>query len=239
VGVGGDLRGILPAEVAEVVELEVDTHLVVLEGDQGEGKTRVAAEPELERDVESVLGGTVLDLLRGVGLTSTAVTITGNTTLLDDVGELGDVTNHLGVTGLLTGLLGELVPDVEPVTIVLINALTTDLELNGLDEEVTNPVEPTELGTRAVRGEEGYLGESGLEVHTVDQITVTLDGTGDLLTPVGGTVEGVLNGLHSEVGVTTVHDLEERNLRVTSKVNILSAISDELHKTTTCHLLYP
>ena len=166
--VGGDLRGILPAEVAEVVELKVDTDLVVLEGDQGEGKTRVAAEPELERDVESVLRGTVLDLLRSVGLTSTAVTIAGNTTLLDDVGELGDVTNHLGVTGLLTRLLGELVPDVEPVTIVLINALTTDLKLNGLDEEVTNPVEPTELGTRAVRGEELHLGESGLEIHAVD-----------------------------------------------------------------------
>ncbi len=168
VGVRGNLGSILPAEIAEVVELEVDTHLVVLEGDQGEGKTRVAAEPELERDVQSVLRGTVLDLLRGVGLASTAVTITGNTTLLDDVGELGDVTNHLGVTGLLTGLLGELVPDVEPVTIVLVNALTTDLKLNGLDEEVTNPVEPAELGTRPVRGEQGDLGKRGLEVHTVD-----------------------------------------------------------------------
>ncbi len=168
VGVGGNLRGILPAEVTEVVELEVDTHLVVLEGDEGEGETRVAAEPELEGDVESVLRGTVLDLLASVGLTSTAVTITGNTTLLDDVGELGDVTNHLGVTGLLTGLLGELVPDVEPVTVVLINALTTDLELDGLDQEVTNPVEPAELGTRTISRLESNLGESSLEVHTVD-----------------------------------------------------------------------
>ncbi len=168
VGVGGNLRGILPAEVTEVVELEVDTHLVVLEGDEGEGETRVAAEPELEGDVESVLRGTVLDLLASVGLTSTAVTITGNTTLLDDVGELGDVTNHLGVTGLLTGLLGELVPDVEPVTVVLINALTTDLELDGLDQEVTNPVEPAELGTRTISRLESNLGESSLEVHAVD-----------------------------------------------------------------------
>jgi hypothetical protein len=166
--VGGDLRGIVPAEVTEIVELKVDTDLVVLEGDEGEGKARVAAEPELEGDVEGVLRGAVADLLGGVGLTSTAVAITANTTLLDDVGELGDVTNHLGVTGLLTGLLGELVPDVEPITIVLINALTTDLKLNGLDEEVANPVEPAELGTRTILGLEGDLGESGLEVHTVD-----------------------------------------------------------------------
>ncbi len=239
VGVAGDLRGIVPAEVAEIIELKVDTDLVVLEGDEGEGKTRVAAEPELEGDVEGVLGSTVGHLLRGVGLTSTAVAITADTTLLDDVGELGNIANHLGVTGLLTGLLGELVPDVEPVTIVLINALTTDLKLNGLDEEVANPVEPTELGTRTISGLEGDLRESGLEVHTVDQITVTLDGTGDLLTPVGGTIERVLNGLHREVSVTTVHNLEKGNLRVTGKVNILSAISNELHKTTACHLLYP
>ena len=209
-GVAGVLGSIVPAEVAEVVELEVDTDLVVLEGDEGEGETRVAAEPELERDVESVLRGTVLELLRGVGDTITTVTVTRDTTLNDHVGELGDVTNHLGVTGLLTGLLGELVPDVEPVTIMLVNALTTNLELNGLDEEVTNPVEPTELSTRTVGGEEGDLGESGLEVHTVDQITVTLDGTGDLLTPVRGTIERVLNGLHREVGVTTVHNLENK-----------------------------
>ena len=168
VGVAGVLGSIVPAEVAEVVELEVDTNLVVLEGDQGQSQTRVAAEPELQRDVQSVLRGTVLELLRGVGDTIAAVTVARDTTLHDHVGELGDVTNHLGVTGLLTGLLGELVPDVEPVTVVLINALTTDLELNGLDEEVTNPVEPTELSTRAVASEQGDLGESGLEVHTVD-----------------------------------------------------------------------
>ena len=239
-GVGvGEGRGVVPAEVAEVVELEVDAHLVVLEGDEGEGKTRVAAEPELEGDVEGVLRGAVADDLRGVGLTANAVGITADTTLLDDVGELGDVTNHLGVTGLLAGLLGELVPDLEPVTVVLVNALTTDLKLNGADKVVANPVEPAELSTRTVSGGDNDRGESGLEVHTVDEITVALDGTGHLLGEVGGTVEGVLNGLHSEVRVTTVHNLPESDLGVTREVDILSAIGDELHKTTTCHLLYP
>ena len=204
------------AEVADVVEGQVDTNLVVLEGDQRESKTRVAAEPELEGDIESVLRGAVLDLVGGVGLTRRAVIVARLTTLDDQVGELGHVANHLGVAGLLTRLLGELIPDVEPLTIVLVNALTTDLELNLLDEVVANPVEPAELSTRAVRGEELYLGESGLEVHTVDQVTVTLNSDRHLLTEARGTVERVLNGLHGEVGVTTVYNLEESDLGVTS-----------------------
>ena len=57
--VGRDLGRRVPAEVTEVVELEVDADLVVLEGDERESKARVAAEPELEGDVERVRRGTV------------------------------------------------------------------------------------------------------------------------------------------------------------------------------------
>ncbi len=230
--------GLIPAEVVEGVELEVDTHLVVLEGDKGESKTRVAAEPELERDVEGVHRGAATNSLREVGLAGEAVIVARRTTLVDEVGQLRDVTHHLGVTSLLTRLLGELIPDVEPVTIVLVDTLTTDFKLNVRDEVVADPVEPAELGTRAVLGENSDLGESGLEVDTVDQVTVTLDSTGYLLAEVGSTVERVLDRLHSEVGVTTVCRLEESNLRVTSEVNILSTIGYELHKTTASHLLY-
>jgi hypothetical protein len=236
----GELRGGLPAEVAEIVEDQVDTHLVVLEGDQRKSKTRVAAEPELEGDVESVLRGAFADLVGRVGLTSNAVIVAVLTALGDQVRELGNVTNHLGVTSLLTRLLGELIPDVEPLTIMLINTLSTDLELNLLDEVVTRPVQPAELGTRAVSGLDGYLGEGSLEIHAVDQVTVALDRASNSLTEARGTVERVLNGLHGEVSVATVNRLEESNLRVASQVNILSAISDELHQTTTCHFsLYP
>jgi hypothetical protein len=236
----GELRSGLPAEVAEIVEDQVDTHLVVLEGDQGESKTRVAAEPELEGDVESVFRGALADLVGGVGLTSNAVIVAVLTTLSDQVGQLRDVTHHLGVTSLLTRLLGELIPDVEPLTIVLVDTLTTDLELNLLDQVVTRPVQPTELGTRAVSSGDGYLRESSLEVHAVDQVTVALDRASNSLTETRGTVERVLDGLHGEVRVATVDRLEESNLRVASQVNILSAISDELHQTTTCHFsLYP
>jgi hypothetical protein len=129
---------------------------------------------------------------------------------------------------------------VEPLTIVLVDTLSTDLELNLLDQVVTRPVQPTELGTRAVSSGDGYLGEGSLEIHAVDQVTVALDGASDSLTEARGTVERVLNGLHGEVSVATVDRLEESNLRVSSQVNVLSAISDELHQTTTCHFsLYP
>ena len=240
-GVGvGELRRGVPAEVTEIVEDQVDTNFVVLESDQGESKTRVAAEPELEGDVESVLRGALADLVGGVGLTSGTVVVAVLTTLSDQVGQLRDVTNHLGITGLLASLLGEFVPDVEPLAIVLIDTLTTDLELNLLHEVVADPVEPSELGTRTVAGGDGHLRESGLEVHTVDQVTVTLDRAGYSLAEARGTVERVLDGLHGEVRVTTVYNLEESDLGVTSQVNILGTISDELHQTTTCHFsLYP
>ena len=143
----GELRRDVPAEVSEVVELEIDTDLVVLEGDQRESKTRVAVEPELERNVESVLRSALESLVGGVRLAASAGIVAVLTTLDEKVGELRDVANHLGITGLLTRLLGELVPDLEPVTIVLVNALTADFEFDVLDQVVTDPVEPAELST--------------------------------------------------------------------------------------------
>jgi hypothetical protein len=73
----------------------------------------------------------------------------------------------------------------------------------------------------------------------MDQITVALNGAGDLLAEVGSTVEGVLNRLHSKVCVTTIYNLKKSNLWVTGKVNVLSAIGNKLHQTTTSHFLYP
>lgn len=228
--------GVVPAEVAELVELEPDLDLVVLEGDQWEGQTWVAAEPELEWDVQGVFWGALADLVGGVWLTRSALIITALTGLDEQVHELWDVANHLGVTGLLTWLLGELVPDVEPVTVVLIDLLTTDLNVDIVDQVVANPVEPAELSTRTIGALEDNLWQGGLEVDTVDQITITGDGTLDLLTEVGGTIEGLFNGLHGEVGVAAVQTLEESDLWIASEVDILSAISDELHKTTRTHV---
>ena len=235
-GVGvAELGSDFPAEVAEVIELQVDTNLVVLESNERQSQTRVAAEPELERDVQSVGRGAVADLVGRVGLTSGAVIVAALTALNEQVGELRDVTDHLGVTGLLTRLLGELVPDVEPVAIMLVNALTTDFDFNTLDQVVANPVEPTELCARAICSGQADRRQSGLQVHTVDQITVTLDGASDTLSEARRAVEGIFNGLHSEVSVSAIDDLKKGDLGITSKVNVLGTISHELHQATTGH----
>ena len=62
-GVGVRRVGVVPAEVVEGIELEVNADFVVLESNEGEGETRVAAEPELEGDVERVHGRAAADAL--------------------------------------------------------------------------------------------------------------------------------------------------------------------------------
>ena len=239
VQVRGELRGDVPAQVVQVVELQVDTNLVVLQSNQRESQPRVAAEPELQRDVQSVLRGAAAQLTRAVGLTAGTVVVAVLATLDNQVGQLRHVANHLGVAGLLSRLLGELIPNVHPVAIVLVDTLATNLELNIVDQVVPNPVQPAELGTRAVRAQQLHRGKSRLQVNAVDQVTITLDGAGHLVTKPGVAVERIFNRLHRKVGVTTIHNLEEGNLRITSQIHILSTIGHELHQTTTSHLLYP
>ena len=209
-GVG--VRGVrvVEAEVVQGVELEVDADLVVLQGNQGQSQTWVAAEPELQWDVQGVHGGARGDDLGRQWLTTIAVVVARRATLVQEVRELGDVADHLRIAGLLASLLRKLVPDVHPVTVLLINALTTNLNLDIIDEVVTNPVEPTELRARAVRRLKGDLRQGGLQVHAVNQITVALDGAGDLLAKVRGAVERVLDRLHGEVGVTTIYNLKNK-----------------------------
>jgi len=79
---------------------------------------------------------------------------------------------------------------------------------------VADPVEPAELGTRAVRRLKGDRGESRLEVDAVDQVAIARDRACNLLAEVGRAVEGLLNRLHGEVRVATVDDLEEGDLGV-------------------------
>jgi hypothetical protein len=162
------VRGVVPTHVTEFVEFEVNTDFVVLESNERESKASIAVEPELERYVEGVFRGAAEYFLRGVRNTSTAVEVACRTTDDDGVDEGWDVTNHLCVTCLLTCLLGEFVPEVEGFTVVLVNTLTTDFNLYRGDEVVARPVEPTELGTRRIKGGDRDTWESGLEVHTVD-----------------------------------------------------------------------
>ena len=163
-GVGG----VVPHQVLQVVELQVDAHLVVLQGDQGQSQTRVAVEPELQRHVQGVLGCAAQQGGGAQGLTACAVVVARLAALHHQVGQLGHVTHHLGIASLLASLLGELIPDLQPVTIVLVDTLATNLQLDPVDQIVTHPVQPAELGTRAVTGGQSHRGQSGLQVDAVD-----------------------------------------------------------------------
>jgi hypothetical protein len=175
-------------------ELDVDLDLVVLQGDEGQGQAGVTAEEELQRDVQ-------LLRLQGGAFAGVAAT------------------DHLLETGALLLGEGELGPNVEPLTVVLVNALAANLELDVLDEGVTEGVDHL-----------GFLVDSHLEPHVGDQITVTADGAGHAVAEGGVTVEGLLDGLHGEVGVAAVDHLKEADFGLAGQEDVLGAVGYELHK---------
>ena len=187
--VGPDLEGTLVKVSLHVrSEVDVDAHLVVLEGDEGQVETGVAVEEEDEGEVDSLAGG-------GSGH-------------LTPVSLLGLVEVKLGV-------------QTPPLLVVLVDALTTDGQLNIVDGTLSNPAR-----ARVIRG-----ARLELEVHVTDEITVTGDSHGHAAGVGGSTVDGLLDVLHREVGVALVFRLEEGHLRVTGKVDILGTVSYELHET--------
>ena len=119
-----------PEALTNGTEIDVDLHLVVLQGDQGKSQTGVAAEPEKEGNVEGCLresaaGSTHL----GGASCRGARALDAGEAGIRDVSELGGVANHLEVSTLLLSRHGELVPDVHPVAVLAIDALATNLHL--------------------------------------------------------------------------------------------------------------
>ena len=225
-----------PQALINGTNIEVNFDLVVLKSDEGKGKTGVTAVPELKGHIEGSLGESIAgsaNLTRGVSL---AGTIDGVERGISDEGQLGGVADHSIVTGLLVNGKSKIVPDVHPVTILAINALTTDLDLNLRNQLLTGEIEPTGINTVLGSALHGLvnLGESNLKVSAVSQITITRNGAGYTTTEIGLTVKSLLDRLHCEVSVTFVRHLPEGNLRVARKINILGAVSYKLHKTS-CH----
>ena len=96
--------GYSPEALADGANVKVDLDLMVLESNKGEGKARVAAEPEEEGDVESGLRECVAgsaNLVRATSRSAWARDISEGR--VSDVGKLGGVTNHLEVAALLLG----------------------------------------------------------------------------------------------------------------------------------------
>jgi hypothetical protein len=225
-----------PQALIDGANIEVNFDLVILKGDEGESKTGVTAIPKLEGDIESSLGKSIAGSANLTGSVSLARTIDGIERGIGDKSQLGGVADHGKVTVLLIKRESKVVPDMHPVTILAINALTTDLDLNLGDKLLTGEIEPTGINTILVGALHRLvnLGESNLKVSAVSQITITRNGAGYTTTEIGLSVKSLLNRLHSKVGVTFVRYLPKGDLRVTSEIDVLGAVSYKLHKTS-CH----
>lgn len=191
-------------EVGDRAESDLNANIVVLQGNEGEGKTRVAVPEELERDKEG------LGADRG-----------------SRGGEGRGVADHGVVTSGLLRLLGKLLVNLEPLAVVLVNALTTNLEFNLRNKDVAEVVDPLD-GAGATVGDGG---DTDLQEGRVNEVTVAGDGAGNLAAEIDRAVEGLLDVLNGEVGVATVNALEERDHRLVGKIKVLGPDGNQLHKT--------
>ncbi len=211
---GSDLsgRGVVkaghgPQALLNGADIKVDLDLVVLKGDGGEGQTGVAAEPELEGDIKGGLGESIAggaNLARSVALTRTVNIIERR---IGDKGEFGGVSDHTIITASLIDGQSEVVPDVHPVTVLAINALTTDFDFNLRNKLFTGEIEPTGIHC----GTGGIVlhilvdfRKSNLKVSAVCKITVAANSASYTATEIGLSIKSLFNGFHSKVSVTFV-----------------------------------
>ena len=110
-----------------------------------------------------------------------------------------------------------------PLLVVLVDSLTTDGQFDSGDRGFRDP--------RIFILGEGLL-RLQFNVHIRDQITVSGDSDGDATGVRGSTVNSLLDVFHRKVSVAFVDRLEESDFWVTSQVDILGAVGDELHETT-------
>ena len=226
-----------PETLADGADIKVDLHLVVLESDQGEGKSGVLAKPEHQGDVEGglrecVTGGAHLGRTAG----GRAGARDGGEGGVGDVGQLGSVADHLEVPTLLLRGQGKLVPDVHPVTVLAINALATNLHLHLGDEVLTDEIQPTGIDSIGTRGG-GHrlvdLRESHLKIGAVSQISVTGDRAGNSATEIGLAGEGLFDGLHRKVRVASIRHLPKSYLGSSSQKYVLGPVSYKLKQAST------
>ena len=143
-----------------------------------------------------------------------------------------DTGSHLTVIEL--GRFGQVQFRVQspPLLVVLVDSLTTDGQFNILDRTFRDP---------GIRGDTRRRGSFQFNVHVRDQITISGDRDGDATVRRGRTVNSLFDVFHRKVSVAFVNRLEESDFWVTSQVDVLGAIGDELHETSghsVCFVLY-
>jgi len=184
-------------------QVKVNSDFVVLQGNQWQGQSWVTVEEEDEWQVD----GTRFSDRRGRHLTP--------------VGSLGVIQVQLGVQS-------------PPSLVVFVDSLTTDGQFSGLDRTLGDPPgkRGADGGTVRSNGTELCSSVHQFDVHVADQITVSGDSHGNATRVRGSTVNSLFDGFHREVSVAFVNRLEESDFWVTSQVDILGAVGDELHETT-------
>jgi hypothetical protein len=217
-----------PEALIDGADIKVDLNLVVLKSNEGKSKTGVAAVPELEGNIESGLRESVTGSTNLTRSRSLARTIDVVERGISDEGKLGGVANHLVVTRALVVAKRKRIPDVHPITVLTIDTLTTDLNLNLRDKLLTWEIKPTSINTVLKRTLHGLVDfrKSNLKISAVSKITITRDGASYTTTEISLTVESLFNRFHSKVSVTFVRNLPKSNLRVAGKIDILGTISD-------------
>jgi hypothetical protein len=130
--------------------------------------------------------------------------------------------SHLTVVQLLGFVHVQFSVQSPPLLVVLVDSLATNGQFNSRDRAFRDP--------RIFSLFEGF-NRSQFNVHVRDQITVSGDRDGNATTGSGGTVNSLFDVFHRKVGVAFVNRLEESDFWVTSQVDVLGAIGDELHET--------
>lgn len=143
---------------------------------------------------------------------------------------------HLTVFSLLGFIQVKLGVQAPPELVVLVNTLTANGQFDGLNGTFGRPGTGEFRGTRSAANRR--IGDK-LDIHVTDQIPVTSDSDGHTTVVGRGTVDSLFDVFHRKVSVALVDRLEESDLWVTSQIDVLGAVRDELHETTShCEFLY-
>ena len=131
--------------------------------------------------------------------------------------------SHLTVVQLLGFVHVQFCVQSPPLLVVFVDSLTTDRQFSSRDRAFRGP----RIRSSVKRDFSGQF-----KVHVRNQITVSGDRDGNATGRRGSTVDSLFDVFHREVSVAFVNRLEESDFWVTSQVDILGAVGDELHETT-------
>jgi len=136
-----------------------------------------------------------------------------------------DRRSHLTVVQLLTVIQVQFCVQSPPLLVVFVDSLTTDGQFSSRDGAFR---EPRILSN----GSGGSVFRGQFKVHVRNQITISGDRDGNATGGRGSTVDSLFDVFHRKVSMAFVNSLEESDFWVTSQVDILGAVGDELHETT-------